>query len=303
MIDAPLTTRTSPDSPSQGRANFWQLRERRLALPPRPLVMGILNVTPDSFSDGGHYFDASAAIERGLRMAAEGADILDIGGESSRPYAERVDVDSELARVIPVIQALRGRLLIPLSIDTTKAAVAREAVAAGVEVINDISALESDPEMVEVALATRAGICAMHMQGTPQTMQDHPAYDNVVEDIFDYLRGRRDALVQRGLDPARIALDPGIGFGKTHQHNLTLLAHCDRFHALGCPLVVGHSRKGYIGKILDDATADRTAGTIGVSIALALQGVQVLRVHDVEAVRQALLLFEAVGGLGRSLPS
>jgi dihydropteroate synthase len=303
MTDVPFKIWPAANSSLANRAGFWQLRQRRLALPRRPMLMGILNVTPDSFSDGGHYFDASAAIERGLRMAAEGADIIDIGGESSRPYAQRVEVKGELARVIPVIEALRGRLLVPMSIDTTKAAVAREAVAAGVEAINDISALEADPQMIDVALATQAGVSAMHMQGTPQTMQDNPAYDNVVEDIFDYLRRRRDALLERGIEPARIALDPGIGFGKTHQHNLTLLAHCDRFHALGCPLVVGHSRKGYIGKILDDASADRTAGTIGVSIALALQGVQVLRVHDVEAVRQALLLFEAVGAFDRAASS
>jgi dihydropteroate synthase len=165
-----------------------------------------------------------------------------------------------------------------------------------------VTGLEGDPDMLAVARDTGAGVCAMHMQGTPQTMQDRPQYADVVEDVFRYLRGRRDALVAAGIEQERICLDPGIGFGKTHQHNLTLLAACRRYHALGCPLLVGPSRKGFIGKLLGDKEADRTAGTIGVCIALARQGIQVLRVHDVAQVRQALLLFEAVGGLtGREI--
>jgi dihydropteroate synthase len=285
-------------SPSlRSRAEVWQLRNRRLHLPQRPLLMGILNVTPDSFSDGGQFADVKAAVEHGLRLASEGADLLDIGGESTRPYSQPVDAREELDRVLPVIKELIPHLLIPISIDTSKAAVAREAIAAGAEAINDITALAGDPEMVDEALKTRAGVCAMHMRGTPQTMQDDPTYDDVVGEVFEFLRGRRDALVAAGIEQERIALDPGIGFGKTHQHNLTLLAHCHRFHALGCPLLVGHSRKGFIGRVIDDKSADPTPGTIGVAIALANQGVQILRVHDVAAVRQALMLYEAAGGV------
>lgn len=279
------------------RAATWQLRNRRLSLPPRPLVMGILNVTPDSFSDGGRFVDASAAIGQGLRLAAEGADILDIGGESTRPYSEVIDVGTELQRVLPVIEGLTPHLLIPISIDTTKAEVAEQAVGAGAEIINDISGLKADPRMLDVARSLQTGVCAMHMQGTPQTMQDRPTYDDVVEEVLAYLRARRDWLVANGIDAERIALDPGIGFGKTHQHNLTLLAHAWRFHELGCPLLLGPSRKSFIAKVLGDKEADRTAGTAGVCASLAAQQVQIVRVHDVAAVRRALELFAATGGI------
>lgn len=230
-------------------------------------------------------------------MAAAGADIVDIGGESTRPYSEAVDVNTELDRVMPVIKALMPRLLIPMSIDTSKAVVVREALAAGVEIVNDVTGLAGDPGMLDAARESGAAVCVMHMQGTPQTMQDNPTYDDVVQEVFDYLRGRRDWLVAQGIDAARIALDPGIGFGKTHQHNLTLMAACWRFHELGCPVLVGHSRKAFIGKVIGDKSADRTAGTVGASLSLANQGVQIIRVHDVAAVQQALALFEATGGL------
>jgi dihydropteroate synthase len=259
--------------------------------------MGILNCTPDSFSDGGSFFQAEAAVDRALQMAAEGTDILDIGGESTRPYSEPVSVREELRRIIPVIEALRPHLLIPISIDTSKAIVAREAIAAGAEIVNDVTGLAGDPQMLGVVQASAAGLCAMHMQGTPQTMQDHPSYDDVVGEVLAWLRARRDTLVAAGISPERIALDPGIGFGKTHQHNLDLLANCYRYHELKCPLLLGPSRKGYIGKVLRDKEADRTAGTVGVCLSLASQGVQILRVHDVAPVRQALLIFEATGGI------
>ncbi len=259
--------------------------------------MGIVNVTPDSFSDGGDFLDHAAAISHALTLAAEGAEILDIGGESTRPYSSPVDAAVELRRVVPVIAALAERAAVPISIDTSKPAVARAARAAGAEIINDGTALSGDPRMIEVACASAAGVCAMHMSGTPQTMQDDPRYADVVREIFDYLRARRDVLVAAGIDASRIALDPGIGLGKTHQHNLTLLANCHRFHELGSPLVVGHSRKGFIGKVLGDKAAYRTAGTVGVALSLAAQGVQIIRVHDVKPVREALLLFEATGGI------
>jgi dihydropteroate synthase len=278
------------------KAEIWRLKSRTLRFGPCPLLMGILNVTPDSFSDGGQFGDAAAAVDWALALDAAGADILDIGGESTRPFSEPVDEREELARVLPVLEALAGKLAIPISIDTSKATVAREALAAGAEIINDVTALAGEG-MLALATESGAGVCAMHMQGTPQTMQNDPRYDDVVGEVFAWLAARRDALVAGGIPRERIALDPGIGFGKTHEHNLTLLAHCHRFHELGCPLVVGHSRKGFIGKVLRDKEADRLAGTIGVSLALANQRVQVLRVHDVGAVRQALLLYEAVGGI------
>lgn len=230
-------------------------------------------------------------------MADEGADIVDIGGESTRPYSNPVDLKSELDRVMPVVAALATRLRIPLSIDTSKAAVAREATAAGVEIINDVTALAGDPEMLEVARRSQAGVCVMHMQGTPRTMQDNPTYDDVVEEVLEFLRRRRDRLTSEGIELARIAIDPGIGFGKTHEHNLALVTNAWRFHDLGCPVLVGHSRKGFIAKLIGDKPADRAAGTIGAALSLASQGVQILRVHEVAAVRQALLVYEATGGI------
>ncbi len=289
-----------------------------------PLLMGIINVTPDSFSDGGHCFDTDAAVEHGLRLAAEGADILDIGGESTRPYAQPVDVQEELRRVMPVVGVLGKQTGLPVSIDTSKALVARHAIHAGAEIVNDVTALMGDSAMLPLAVETGCGVCAMHMRGTPQTMQDEPAYADVVAEVMSYLRNRRDALLAAGVAQDRIALDPGIGFGKTTEHNLQLLANIRQLHELGCPVLVGHSRKRFLANAgaavqlppQRDAEPvagnvprpsplvsrpfplpDRTAGTIGVALSLARQGVQILRVHDVAAVRQALLLFQATGGL------
>ena len=281
----------------RNRATAWRLRTRSLALGSRPLLMGIVNVTPDSFSDGGQFLDPQKAVDHGLRLVAEGADILDIGGESTRPYSQPVSHELQLRRVLPAITALARQTTVPISIDSSSAAVAQACLDAGAEIINDVTGLSGDHAMVEVARHTGAAVCVMHMQGTPQTMQDNPAYADVVEEVFAYLQSRLGALVGAGLDPQRIALDPGVGFGKTHQHNLTLLAGCWRMHELGRPLLVGHSRKGYIGKVIGDQEADRTAGTVGVALSLARQGVQILRVHDVRPVREALLLFEATGGL------
>ncbi len=268
-----------------------------LALPRRPLVMGILNVTPDSFSDGGRFFEPAAAIAHGLRLAAEGANILDVGGESTRPYSHPVDAAEELRRVMPVVASLRGQVSIPISIDTSKAAVAREAIAAGAEILNDVTALTADPAMIALAAETGVGIVAMHMHGTPRTMQDNPTYQDVVGEVLEYLRRRRDALVAGGIPADRIALDPGIGFGKTTAHNLALLANAWRLHELGCPILVGHSRKRFLREVLGREDADLSAGTIGGALALGRQGVQVLRVHDIGPVRQALAVFEAAGGL------
>ncbi len=275
----------------------WNLGRRELALGARPLVMGILNVTPDSFSDGGKHVDLDSATAAALAMEADGADIIDIGGESTRPYSDPVDADEELRRVIPLIKAIHGKIKIPISIDTSKAAVAEAATTAGAEIINDVTGLEGDPQMRAVAAKSGVGVCVMHMRGTPQTMQDDPQYDNVVEEIYDYLIQRREYCTRLGLSHDRICLDPGIGFGKTHEHNLTLLQATERFASIGSPLLIGHSRKGFIGKLLGDKAADRTAATIGVSLAVAAAGANVIRVHDVKPTVDALTLFEASGGL------
>lgn len=259
--------------------------------------MGILNVTPDSFSDGGEHDTPDLAIEVALQMERDGVDIIDIGGESTRPYSDPVATQQELDRVMPVIEELRGRISVPISIDTGKAAVASAAVAAGAEIINDVTGLEGDPDMVTVARESGVGVCVMHMQGTPQTMQDDPQYDDVTSEIFEYLVQRHRACVNAGIEASRICLDPGIGFGKTHEHNLTLLREFGQFKALGTPLLVGHSRKGFIAKALGDKSRDRMAGTLGVSLALAAAGAHVLRVHDVRETVDALRLFEAAGGI------
>lgn len=259
--------------------------------------MGIVNVTPDSFSDGGQYLDSEDAVAQALQLVEDGADFLDIGGESTRPYSTPVEAVEELRRVLPVIERLAPLVAVPVSIDTSKAAVARAAVEAGAEIINDVTGLAGDPEMVRVAVDMGVAICAMHMQGTPQTMQDNPTYGDVVVEIIEYLRELRDTLIAAGVERERICLDPGIGFGKTHEHNITLMANCNVFHTLGCPLLVGHSRKGFLGKLIGDNEADRTHATVGATLGLAVQGVQIVRVHDVRPVREALAAFEASGGL------
>ena len=279
------------------RVTLWRLRTRELRFERLPRLMGIVNVTPDSFSDGGKFFSPQAAIERGLRLLADGADILDIGGESTRPYSQGVGAVEELDRVAPVIEGiLAAAPRAILSIDTSKSAVARAAADAGVEILNDVTGLEGDAAMPEVAVEYGLGVCAMHMRGTPQTMQDDPEYGDVVGEIRTYLQQRRDALLAAGVQRERICLDPGIGFGKTHEHNWTLLSHAAAFHEIGCPLLVGHSRKGFLGNLLGDKTVDRDGATAGAAAALATQGVQVLRVHNVRLVREVLMGWDAGGG-------
>jgi dihydropteroate synthase len=275
------------------RTAQWHLRTRTLTFTNGPAWMGIVNVTPDSFSDGGRFFDPTAAIAQAARLLADGAQILDIGGESTRPYAARVDEAEELRRVLPVIQAIRtDHPAAIISIDTSKPAIAALAIEAGAEIINDISGFR-DPRMMQVAAKTGAGICAMHMQGTPQTMQDQPSYEDVVRDVLQYLAERRNALLAAGIERERVCLDPGIGFGKTHEHSITLMQNAFRFHELGCPILVGHSRKGFIGHLLGDKTSDRAAGTLGASLALALQGIQIIRLHEVRETRDAWQLLRA----------
>ena len=281
------------------RAAFWRLRTHTLRFGRLPALMGIVNVTPDSFSDGGRFLDPQAAIDRGLQLAAEGAALLDIGGESTRPRAEPVAAAEELRRVMPVVQALCERSGVQVSIDTSKAEVAREALAAGAEIVNDVTALAGDPAMAGLVAETGAAVCVMHMQGTPRSMQENPTYRDVVAEVFAFLQQRRDALVAAGIAAERIAMDPGIGFGKRREHNLALLAACAQFHRPGNPLLVGVSRKRFLREVLAESTVpplgEPLFGTIGVAAWLALQGVQVLRVHDVGPIREALALFDAVG--------
>ena len=276
--------------------NFWTLRSKRLRLDQGPLWMGIVNVTPDSFSDGGSFIEPQAAVDRAKQLVDEGADLLDLGGESSRPGSKHVSVEEEKKRVLPVLEKLVGQVEVPISIDTTKASIADAAIDLGAEVINDITALTGDPGMEQVIVRRRPGVCLMHMRGTPATMQEGPTYNNVLSEVIEYLAERRDRLVALGMPVDRICLDPGIGFGKLVEHNLALLSGIGELKELRCPILIGHSRKGYIGQLIGDSNADRMPGTIGTALAVARQGASIIRVHDVAAVRQAWKLFEASGG-------
>jgi len=273
----------------------WTLKTRDLTPTGRPLLMGILNVTPDSFSDGGQFQLVENAVARALQMEADGADIIDIGGESTRPGAEPVMLEEELRRTIPVLRELATRVRAPISIDTTKAEVARQALEAGAEIVNDISGLTFDPEMLEVCRLHDAGICLMHIQGTPQTMQQNPTYVDVVQEVIDFLQQQVDRCLMAGILPERMCVDPGIGFGKTAEHNLQLLKSVSRLQRdLQRPVLIGHSRKRFLSKILGRSVDERESGTIGVSIALAEQGVDILRIHDVRSVRDAIVAWDTV---------
>ncbi|WRH61891.1 MAG: dihydropteroate synthase [Fuscovulum sp.] len=264
----------------------------------RPRIMGILNVTPDSFSDGGRFLAPDAALTQAQAMA-RGADVLDIGGESTRPGAAEVELAEEVARTAPVIAALRaGGLEVPISIDTRKAAVAKAALAAGSGIVNDVAAMGFDPAMAGVVAAAGAPIILMHAVKTPATMQDDPRYDDVLLDVYDFLKDRIAVAEAAGIPRARIMVDPGIGFGKTAAHNLTLIRGLSLFHDLGVPVLLGASRKRFIGTIGGEDQADRRMpGSVAVALAGVAQGAQVLRVHDVAETRQALRLWQAVNGV------
>lgn len=261
----------------------------------RPRLMGIVNVTPDSFSDGGQFLQAGHAIAQARLLEQSGADILDIGGESTRPGAVFVSVDDEIARIKPVIEGLAGAVKAPISVDTRKADVGRVALACGAAMLNDVSAFSFDPQMIELAKNSGVPVCLMHAQGDPKTMQDQPQYENVLLDVFDYLESRIALAEAAGITRDRIIVDPGIGFGKTVTHNLLLLRYISLFHSLGCAILVGASRKRFIGTLGDAPNADdRVPGSIAVALAAIAQGVQIVRVHDVEQTRQAFALFHAV---------
>ncbi|MBC7097612.1 dihydropteroate synthase [Candidatus Bipolaricaulota bacterium] len=253
----------------------------------RVLIMGILNVTPDSFSDGGRFLSPDAAVERALVMEGEGADIIDIGGESSRPGAEPVSVEEELGRVLPVLERLRGRLRIPISIDTTKAEVAEAALRAGACIVNDISALRFDPAMAPLVAEFGAGLVLMHMLGTPKTMQQSPHYDDVVREVRGFLAERAQYAQSQGIPREAIAVDPGIGFGKTVEHNLELLRRLPELVELGFPVLVGPSRKSFIGALLGLPVEERLEGTLAACAVAVVRGADILRVHDVRQVRRA----------------
>ena len=256
-------------------------------------LMGVVNVTPDSFSDGGRFLDPEAAIAHGLRLAEEGADLLDVGGESTRPGAEPVGAEEEAARVVPVVEGLRAAGTVPVSIDTSKAQVARAAVAAGASYVNDVTAFRGDPELAGLVAERGLECCLMHMLGEPRTMQDDPRYDDVVSEVKAFLEERLRFAVQSGIAEERVHLDPGIGFGKTLEHNLELLRRLDEIVALGRPVVVGTSRKSFLGKLTGRAEAERVPGTIATNVLAYLRGAQVFRVHDVAPVLDALAVTAA----------
>lgn len=257
-----------------------------------PRLMGILNVTPDSFSDGGKFDAPEAALAQALAMASAGADMIDIGGESTRPGSLPVVADDEIARTAPVIAAIRQAVQTPISIDTRKAAVARAAIDAGANLVNDVSGFTYDPALAPYCADSGLPVCVMHAQGDPQTMQDDPVYGHVTLDVYDFLAARIDALVGQGIARERIVVDPGIGFGKTQAHNLTLLSQLSVFHGLGCPILLGASRKKFIGTIGGTTDAsDRMPGSVAVALAGVAQGMQIIRTHDVDATRAAIALW------------
>ncbi len=273
----------------------WHLTDRVITFGLRPLVMGIVNVTPDSFSDGGRFFEADAAVDHAAKLLENGADLLDIGGESTRPGSLPVPLDEELRRVVPVVEKLAKQTSIPLSIDTSKAEVARQCLRAGAHIINAVTGLTADAAMIDVARTSSAGVVVMHMQGTPATMQVNPQYDDVVADIRRYLEQRLNDLAAQGIGRERVAIDPGIGFGKTARHNLELLARLAEFQALGRPLCLGVSRKGFMGKLLDRPLEKRLAGSLAaVAFAQAHRAVQIVRVHDVPETRDVVTLIAAI---------
>lgn len=272
------------------------LRSGTLTLGDRTKIMGILNVTPDSFSDGGRFHSFDAAVAQGEKMAEEGADIIDVGGESTRPGSDAVPVEEEARRVVPVVEHFAKNLKIPVSIDTCKAEIARRALDAGAEIINDISALTFDKEMTGVARENGCPLILMHMQGTPKVMQENPHYDALIPEILSFLRERIDSLVEKGIKPEQIVVDPGVGFGKTVDHNLEVLRELDQLKALGRPILVGPSRKSTIGKVIDAEVHDRIEGTAAaVAVAIA-NGAHMVRVHDVREMARVTKMTDAIMG-------
>jgi len=278
-------------------ARQWKLARRSLPYGERTLVMGVLNVTPDSFSDGGHFFSFDQAIAHAEQMIGEGAHIIDIGGESTRPGSEFVSIDEELRRVIPIIEILAAKASVPISIDTTKAPVARAALEAGAEIVNDISALRFDPLLADEVVRANAGLVLMHSRGTPKTMQQLPPVADIISEVIDGLRESVTVAQQHGVATESIAIDPGIGFGKTVEQNVELIAKLNQLvHEFAeFPIMIGTSRKSFIGKLLDGAPADqRLSGTIASTVASVMNGAHIVRVHDVKAAVEAMRIADAI---------
>ena len=274
-----------------------QAKDRLIEFTDRPLIMGVVNVTPDSFFDGGRYQDADAAVAHAVRLVEEGADLLDVGAESTRPGADVVNEAEECRRAIPVVTAVAKAVTVPISIDTSKAAVARAALDAGAVLVNDVTALRGDPAMVDVVARTGAGIVLMHMQGTPHTMQQAPRYDDVVEDISNFFEERIRFAMAHGIVQRQIILDPGIGFGKLLIHNLTLLAQLQRFIRFECPLLVGVSQKAFLGQLVNRPVQERQWAT-AAAVAMAVdRGAGILRVHDVRAMKDVVQVAAAISRL------
>ena len=281
-------------SPAMG-GRQWKIAGRLFDLSRHGLIMGVLNVTPDSFSDGGKFFTVKKAVEHGLKMAAEGAQIIDVGGESTQPGAEFVAVEEELRRVIPVVERLRAKVDIVISIDTSKAQLARAAIETGASIVNDVTGGQGDKEMMPLVAESKAAFIIMHMQGNPQTMQIEPHYIDVVSEVADFFRQQYARALECGIDPMAIAFDPGIGFGKTLEHNLELLAQLERIRVHERPLVVGVSRKSFLAKLIGSSEMnDRRAPAVALTSLLRMRGADVFRVHDVKENVNALLVTEAI---------
>jgi len=267
---------------------------RELQWSDRPLIMGILNVTPDSFSDGGKYVTREKAVDHALKMVEDGADIIDVGGESSRPFSRPISTDDELKRVVPVIESLRERSNIPISVDTCKARVAEESCLAGADIVNDISGLRYDPEMADMVSTAKVKVIIMHMKGLPETMQTAPYYDDVISEICTFFQERIQFSAVKGIDQDNIILDPGIGFGKRVEDNLKIIKHIDVFKRFGLPVLVGTSMKGFIGKITESTRKGRIEGTLA-SISISVwNGADIVRVHDVKKAKKVVLLTDAI---------
>jgi len=271
-----------------------QVNGKNHTLGQRTWIMGVINITPDSFSDGGLYFDKDRAVERGLELAEQGADIIDIGGESTKPGSDPVTAEEELKRIIPVISALRKRTDLLISVDTTKSEVAQAALDAGADIINDISSFSFDSRMMPLAAQNGAPVVLMHMKGVPKTMQDNPFYENVLLEVKTFLKEKIETAQACGIKKDKIIIDPGIGFGKRFKDNLILINNLHFFEDLDCPILVGVSRKSFIGKILNSPPEERLEGTIASSIMSVVNGSHILRVHDVASVKRAVLVAEAI---------
>ena len=279
-------------APRDGFVLKW--RNYAFDLSQRTHIMGILNVTPDSFSDGGQFFDTQRAIEHGLAMARDGADIIDIGGESTRPYSEAVSTGEEMDRVIPVIQALAREIKIPISIDTLKAEVAQEALRLGASMINDVSALRRDSELISVAAKAGVPVILMHMKGTPEDMQRDPNYEDLIPEIYGFLEEAINRAVHGGIQKERVIVDPGIGFGKTFDHNLQIIRELGRFLPLGQPILLGSSRKAFIGHILKNKAHERDVGSMATIAAGILNGAHIVRVHNIRMAVETATIIDAI---------